>query len=351
MKTSKNSKNKFLIILTNDYEVFGDGSGDPYDVLIRPTDQLLEICNEYNVPMTLFVDVLELYAFQRAEKSKVFGTEYKVATDIENQITQAIVDGHDVQLHFHPQWIGAKPEKKDKWIINRQYWRLPYVPGGLGHCDDPVSLRGLFLNGKFFLESLICPLNPGYKCIAFRAGGYCIQPEKDVLEAMGESGFLIDSSVCPGKKTDKGYAMSDFRKTPSDRPYWKVTESVTTPNNSGRFLEIPISTCRQPRLSQFENVSKKKGKDVLRACKALMWPQISNFDFCKLSFKEMKFFLLSAIKKFEKHTGPIPIVITGHSKEYRNNFHFKNFLQWALCNNQVRFSTFDDFLEQLKYDT
>lgn len=339
-----NRAKKYYVILTNDYEIFGDGSGNVEDILISPTEDLLKLCGNYGVPMTLFFEVLEYFAFREAEDTKIFGDDYKPAALIENQLKEAKIEGHDIQLHFHPQWIGAKPVSHDKWTINPRYWRLPLVPGGLGYANDPESIMGLFFKGKNFLENLLKPIDPKYECIAFRAGGYCIQPEKEVLKAMMETGLLVDSSVCPGKIADKGSAMFDFSNAPYEKPYWRIDDSVTIPQHSGQLLEIPIVTRNRSRLSNFENLSKKKGKELLRAFKRLFWPPITNFDFCKLTLKEMKYFLISYIKKFENYPGPVPIVITGHSKEYKGDSELINFLHWAQNIDQVHFSTYKNFV-------
>lgn len=338
---------KFYIIITNDYEVFGDGSGHPEEILVQPTEKILGICNKYNVPMTLFVDVLELFAFRKAEYSGVFGTLYKAASKIEKQLKQAIGDGHDVQLHLHPQWIGSKPLTPDRWCINPEYWRLPFVPGGLGNPEDNESLLGIFYNGKRFLEELCKPIDPKYRCIAFRAGGYCIQPEKDVLVAMKESGILIDSSVCPGRNSNKLHAKYDFRSAPKEIPYYRILDSVNDPDTSGELLELPIFTWKRPRFRQFVNFWNKENKKKLRILKNSILQALLNFDYCKLTFSEMKYFLEMAMKQYNNFAGPVPIVITGHSKEYHDNNELDKFLSWALKLEIVEFSKFSNLIGYL----
>lgn len=58
---------------------------------------------------------------------------------------------NDVQLHLHPQWIGATYDK-GAWRLNNACWRLADLPGGLGHRDDLASITGALHAGKQSLE-------------------------------------------------------------------------------------------------------------------------------------------------------------------------------------------------------
>ena len=174
-----------------------------------------------------------------------------------NQLLEAVSKGHDAQLHLHPQWIDAKPIRDDCWQISRHYWRLSQVPNGLGDRKDFRSLRGLFYLGKQTLEELLRPIKPDYECFAFRAGGYCIQPEKNILQAMREEGFRIDSSVTPGRYLEKDYARYDFRMTPRNLSYWKVSNSITESDPDGDIVEVPIFTDRFTPLFRQSTVTKK----------------------------------------------------------------------------------------------
>ena len=52
--------------------------------------------------------------------------------------------------------------------------------------------------GRDYLERLLTPSDPAYRCVAFRAGGYCIQPERKLARSLRDTGLVIDSSVCCG---------------------------------------------------------------------------------------------------------------------------------------------------------
>ena len=96
---------KINLIITADYEVYGNGSGCVINCLIKPTDELLKVANRYKIPVTFFVDVCEIWAFEAVEEAGLWDLDYSPSALIKEQLKNAIKDGHDVQLHFHPQWL------------------------------------------------------------------------------------------------------------------------------------------------------------------------------------------------------------------------------------------------------
>ena len=64
-----------------------------------------------------------------------------------------------------------------KWKrhLNLSEWRL----GGYSR-EGEYSLVNLLQKGKQTLEDLITPIDPEYRCIAIRAGGYNIQPSEEI---------------------------------------------------------------------------------------------------------------------------------------------------------------------------
>ena len=91
------------------------------------------------------------------------------------------------------------------------------------------------------MKILLQEVDSNYKCIAYRAGGYGLQPNEDVIiEALIDSGYLIDSSVVPGMYYKSNFHNIDFRNTPNLANYFISKEySLTRPSDRGIF-EIPI---------------------------------------------------------------------------------------------------------------
>ena len=106
------------LIITNDYDVQGDGRGDVKETVIRPTAEILTVCGEFCVPHTLFVEVLEFLKFREAEDKRLLSPTYCGGSLLAEQLREAISAGHDVQLHLHPQWLDAMPLRDDCWEVN-----------------------------------------------------------------------------------------------------------------------------------------------------------------------------------------------------------------------------------------
>jgi hypothetical protein len=84
-----------------------------------------------------------------------------------------------------------------------------------------------------------------YNIKAFRAGGWCIQPEKKIVKALQNNGIKIDSSVIRNDYSgNKQIEYFDYRNTPKEE-YWKFNADIgiTTALKRSRhtfLLEIPV---------------------------------------------------------------------------------------------------------------
>lgn len=223
------------LLITIDYEVFANGGGDVNELLLRPTAGLLQLADAYKARLTFFFEVCEFWAFQEAlRQGRLTHLDYDPAAEMQRQLQVAVAAGHDVQLHTHPQWTNWSMQGTC-WQLDRTRVRLPVLPA--------YEIRALLSAGKRTLEDMLRPVNAAYKCLAFRAGELCIQPEKEVLTVLAELGFLFDSSVEPGFWCSKDPVFYDFRGV-SERPFWKVSDSLTDEDPHGAVWEIPITTRR-----------------------------------------------------------------------------------------------------------
>lgn len=225
------------LLVTSDYELFGDGSGEVRDCLIEPTSRLLATCEQNGVMATLFVDVAELWAFRGLDVRDVREADWtRTSNRVEEQIREACARGHDVQLHLHPQWLGARREGST-WEVNFDLWRLPAV----GREPD-LTLAELFEAGVYTLEALLQPVDAEYVCRAFRAGGWSVQPEGDCIRAMADAGIRIDTSVAPGCACSHGWGRYRFREESGADWVWWIDDRVDVAVETGHVLEVPIFT-------------------------------------------------------------------------------------------------------------
>ncbi|MBF0371105.1 MAG: hypothetical protein HQL52_16770 [Magnetococcales bacterium] len=228
------------LLYSADYELYLGGNHLPEtEVLIPPTDRLLQTCKTLQIPLTLFVDNASLW------RHRQWGADHFVEA-AENQLRQAITQGHDVQAHLHPHWLETERAGHSYRFDPKSYL--------LGHLDpDPelceLKIKGLLDRSVEYFTQLLSPLSADYRCIAFRAGGYGLQPRENILlKALQESGFRIDSSIIPGRTIQNPYQQVDFSQVPNQANYWLSEQSgLSKPAPKGKGLfEIPIPSYHMP---------------------------------------------------------------------------------------------------------
>jgi hypothetical protein len=119
----------------------------------------------------------------------------------------------------------------------------------LGNLDtDPEALYGKILDylvtSRNYLHDLLRQVSTGYTCVAFRAGGYGLQPNSPVvIRALSDAGFIIDSSIVPNLVIRNAVNKIDFSQVPALANYY-LSDGISSPSvkNHGIF-EIPIASC------------------------------------------------------------------------------------------------------------
>jgi hypothetical protein len=233
---------KLGLILSNDWELFGDGSGEYFEVQHRPLKALLQTVEDHGANLTVMAEVAQQWAHQRLAPHATWARE--VVEAWEAILQETVKRRSDVQLHVHPQWLHARYEQQ-AWQVDFDQWAIAQL--------DPTSIETVIQRGQQYLERLLQPINPDYACIAFRAGAYCIEPSRDVIASLQKVGILCDSSVTKGLYHPQYY---DYRDAYSNVTPWFVSEtSIKYKNNKERgLLEIPIyshPSFDSPLLRQF----------------------------------------------------------------------------------------------------
>lgn len=120
--------------------------------------------------------------------------------------------GHDIQLHIHPHWLKATKVCVGGVIeFDRKYYR---IHNWIEKDGDTTPIKVLIKKGKNYLEQILAAIDASYQCIAFRAGGYCLQPEELMVPILYEAGIRIDSSVCYGHKYTHDGMLYDYTHLP-----------------------------------------------------------------------------------------------------------------------------------------
>jgi hypothetical protein len=228
------------ILYSADYELFlGENFRPEREVLITPTDRLLTVCEAIGVPMTLFCDVISVWRY-RDDGMPEFPDM------VDEQLRDAIRRGHDVQAHIHPHWTYASQHGRQ--------WTSPldkFLLGNLSQDSREVEAiaRGYFQKAARYFEDLLTPIRSDYRCIAYRAGNYGVQPrDHEVLAALEDAGYQIDSSVVPGLVMRNNVNEIDFRHVPAVANYRLNREGGFTKAADRGIFEIPIASTPQTKV-------------------------------------------------------------------------------------------------------
>ncbi len=341
---------KFHIILTVDYELCGNGSGCLDHCVINPTKQCLSTLDRFEAPLSFFVDATEFRAISDAHEQG----HYQSYPQIESQLRDACNAGHNLQLHLHPQWLSARFSDPD-WELDFSKWRI----GNLSQQDIDLSIE----SGLDYLRSLLGPAyNQQQHLIAFRAGGWAIQPSDKVIPTLLANGIQFDTTVAPGMLNPATGDWFDFRKAPS-LPFWKCDKDVCQTSESGIY-EIPIATEKvgyfnrskalrehrqTPSLptgcqgsydgpnSQWQSYKEK----VTKLCRM----NIAMLDFCTTPGWLLIEITQRYMQRFQSQSGPIPIVAIGHNKNFTDasNQNLQQWLEWAANHGDIAFSDFSSW--------
>lgn len=245
------------LLLTLDYELYGDGSGDVFKHIVEPTQEILAIAERYNAKITVFFEVVEYWHLkQEWESGNRMGYDRNPIEAMEQQVLDMISRGHDVQLHIHPQWVDARWED-GHWVVDFNNWRL-------GTFSSPsMTLKQLIAQGKSTLEEMIRPSFPHYECIALRAGGFNAQPSQEIVSAMRELGMRFDSSIVPGGKENGRLSVYDYSGLPIDKGYWYVDDTLEEPSQ-GRTGVVELLHVAFPIVRLFKFLSVTRIKSILQ---------------------------------------------------------------------------------------
>ncbi|MBI4436587.1 MAG: hypothetical protein HY590_04165 [Candidatus Omnitrophica bacterium] len=225
------------VVITADYELFfGSETGTTKNCLIVPTEMLRETLRRFGAKMTLFVDIL--YYKKLCDEGRRYPHLLEEAGAIKRQIQSLAKEGHEVALHVHPHWLDARYEG-NHWVLPLHRYRLHQL-SQVKDLSLWETIAGCFTLSRELLESIVRETEADYRIVSFRAGGFCLQPFRDVRETMKSNHLLIDSSVFPGGKCHTHELAFDFRNCPG-RPFWRFEEEVTEERGNGTFLEIPIT--------------------------------------------------------------------------------------------------------------
>jgi peptidoglycan/xylan/chitin deacetylase (PgdA/CDA1 family) len=229
------------ILFTFDYELFlGKRSGSVNRCVIEPTQRLLDVFSPHKIKAIFFVDTTWLLRLKKIVHGNAPAkNDYDKVVE---QLRQIAKLGHYIFPHLHPHWNDATylPEINQWQLINYSRYRF--------HNLDKNEREQCFNDSVALLKEI---LGPDYKPMAYRAGGWSIQPFEDFSPLFQQHNIKYDFSVLPGSKRISSAQHYDFSDIKINRPYTFSTD-VTVPGK-GAYTEFPISTITTSGMNSFSN--------------------------------------------------------------------------------------------------
>lgn len=222
------------VLFTYDYELFlGKNKASAAEILFRPTEQIAKGMSEQGAFGVFFADVCS------AIKHREVGLP-DYSEQFDDQIRKLTQDGHDVQLHLHTNWYMSEREG-DELVVSPKGYKIHEF--GFDKASAR-SVPNIIAETKQYLEERCAAVSPDYRCIAYRAGGFGVQPEEALFNALLEAGIVIDSSVNPYLYSLDTVNSYDFRNVPKELN-WRIDPHLGISVAASKGIwEIPVATAQ-----------------------------------------------------------------------------------------------------------
>src|ERR1700761_2547234 len=112
------------LAFVDDWEVRGNGSGDPRVLQFAPMRRLTAAYEKFGIRGSFNAEVMQQLTFRKFQgrfpELKAFADEW------EQVVTDSFRQGHDVQLHLHPQWVDANYDSRGNWNLGGDWSIVNY---------------------------------------------------------------------------------------------------------------------------------------------------------------------------------------------------------------------------------
>ena len=345
-------------IFTLDYEIHGNGDGSPVALMVEPTRRLLDMFDSFEAKVTIMAEVGEILRFKRHAIET--GSDDFHSSAIEDQLRRAVQGGHDVQLHIHSSYYGAR-FVDGHWLQDWSEYDFARLPA--------ARMDWMVREGKQYLETLLQPVMPEYRCNVFRAANWSVSPSFDVARALIGNGIQIDTSIFKfGRRS--GRVSFDYNAAESAlRPWPARADDFCRRDASSPLWEYPIYSEQRllPAFVTLQRVhrallgrahrlpacgpSAESGSAHMPVSRSgrlnSLWSRHAwKADFNQCSGRQLVATLERAHREFVVDDGPLPFVLIGHSKLFSrlNERSLRPLLAHvARGPDRFRFGTFQDF--------
>jgi hypothetical protein len=334
---ARSGRARIQLVLSDDWELYGDGSGDMRRIQFESLRTLTDIYEQAGLRGSFNAEVMQqLHHLQR-------GDDDPRLLDLANEWSALLGDvyarGHDVQLHLHPQWDNAQ-YGDGKWLLTSD-WSLAKHP--------PERVRAMLRDSIAYLEGLIKRIDPTYRCVSFRAGAWSLGTGPNALPALVDAGIGVDTSIAPGLiKT--GEVEVDYRAVDEDSvPYYPVLDDARRVADSPQPITcVPTHTFSYTPAAKIADTARRwisfdvdrSGTSTARKAgrivalksfvKFHITPTHYVSDLSTLSFPLIRHMLDDIRRKSAAVASPVvPVVLTNHTKDLTDFRAIRRFAEYV----------------------
>jgi hypothetical protein len=363
------------LALVDDWELSGNGSGDVRRLQFEPMRRLVNIYDRLGIRGSFNAEVMQQITFRQYQDQH---KHLKALADEWDDIVKATFrQGHDIQLHVHPQWQNAE-YKDGSWKLTSDWSILNY--------SREAALQ-MLRGAKEYLENLLKEVDPDYRCVSFRSGAWCIAPSPHMLDLLVALGIVFDMSIVAGVKYDTRNIKLDYTGCEEDfLPYYPVMTDARRVSDKIEPIVCVPTNCfyasrrqvLQHHLQKVANKIKSKiagptnvsnnGRSV--ETYGEQWAQIDGSltkriyrkavvpylrgkhtisDLAQLDYPLMME-MLDSIRKRARASGltDVPVVLENHTKDLHNFSDLERFLEQAVESSEIKFVTLTELASGLK---
>ena len=364
------------LAFVDDWELGGDGSGDARELQFAPMRELVCVYNSYGIRGSFNAEVMQQLTFRKFQDQhpelKVLADEWDAA------IKDTFRQGHDVQLHVHPQWSSAE-YKDGKWNLQGDWSILNYAR------DDA---RQMIARTKAYLENLLRAVDPNYVCVSFRSGSWCIAPSPFLLNLLADLGIVFDMSIVGGVRYETRHIELDYSNCEEDfLPFYPVmTDARRVSDKPEPIVCIPTNQFFGSRRQTFRHhattfTNKLKGQisattkasssvrsvetyghqwaQKRHESKLTLWyekgivPYLKGrhliADLAQLDYPLM-LEMLSSIRQRARASGlaDIPVILENHTKDIQDFSHIEQFVSAVAAAPDIKCVTLTELAQELQ---
>jgi hypothetical protein len=369
-------KPTIYLAFVDDWELSGNGSGDVRELQFRPMRELVKIFNAHGLHGSFNAEVMQQLTFRK------FGDEYPelkaLADEWDSVVQETFRQGHDIQLHIHPQWKNAQ-YADGQWRLTADWSILNY---------DAEEAYRMIAAGKEYLEKLLRPIAPDYRCISFRSGSWCIAPSPHMLNLLVRLGIIFDMSIVGGVRYETRNINLDYTNCEEDfLPYYPVMwDARKVSSQTEPLICIPTNHFYGSRRQVFKHhFSKAWGKVRRRVAPQLAtgissrsveaygheWAQTRHAsplariyekglvpylkgkhlisDIAQLDYALLRE-MLSSIRRRAQVSGlsEVPIILENHTKDIRDFSHIERFIEDVAHSSDIKCLTLTELARELQ---